>query len=37
MIAGGCHLNRPIGQLIGAAGLRLTEFDTGYLVEGPSC
>ena len=33
--AGGCHLDRPIGQLIGAAGLRLAALDTGYLVEGP--
>jgi ubiquinone/menaquinone biosynthesis C-methylase UbiE len=33
--AGGCHLNRPIERLIGAAGLRLAELDTGYLVEGP--
>ena len=34
-IAGGCHLDRPIGQLIGAAGLRLAALDAGYLVEGP--
>ncbi len=34
-VAGGCHLNRPIDRLIEAAGLRLTELETGYLVEGP--
>ena len=34
-IAGGCHLDRPIGQLIEAAGLRPGALDTGYLVEGP--
>jgi ubiquinone/menaquinone biosynthesis C-methylase UbiE len=34
-LAGGCHLNRPIGQLIADAGLRLDALDTGYLVEGP--
>jgi ubiquinone/menaquinone biosynthesis C-methylase UbiE len=34
-LAGGCHLNRPIVQLIGAAGLSLGEFDAGYLVKGP--
>ena len=34
-LAGGCHLNRPIDQLIGAAGLRLAALETGYLVEGP--
>jgi ubiquinone/menaquinone biosynthesis C-methylase UbiE len=34
-IAGGCHLDRPIGQLIGAAGLRLAALDAGYLVKGP--
>lgn len=28
---GGCHLNRPIDQLISAAGLDLTSLDTGYL------
>jgi len=34
-LAGGCHLDRPIERLIGAAGLRLVELDTGYLVKGP--
>lgn len=30
-LAGGCHLNRPIDQLITAAGLEMTSLDTGYL------
>jgi SAM-dependent methyltransferase len=34
-LAGGCHLNRPIDRLIAAAGLRLTDVDTGYLIKGP--
>ena len=34
-LAGGCHLDRPIERLIAAAGLRLVELDTGYLVRGP--
>jgi ubiquinone/menaquinone biosynthesis C-methylase UbiE len=34
-IAGGCHLDRPVGELIPAAGLRLAGLETGYLVEGP--
>jgi ubiquinone/menaquinone biosynthesis C-methylase UbiE len=34
-LAGGCHLNRPIDQLIEAAGFRLAELETGYLVKGP--
>ena len=34
-VAGGCHLNRPIDRLIEAAGLRLTDLETGYLVKGP--
>lgn len=34
-VAGGCHLNRPIDQLIEAAGLRLDALETGYLVKGP--
>ena len=34
-LAGGCHLNRPIDRLIEAAGLRLAELETGYLIEGP--
>ncbi len=34
-IAGGCHLNRPVDRLIEAAGLRLAELETGYLIAGP--
>ena len=34
-LAGGCHLNRPIGQLVAAAGLKLAALETGYLVAGP--
>lgn len=34
-LAGGCHLNRPIDALIGAAGLRIDRLETGYLVRGP--
>jgi len=34
-IAGGCHLDRPVGRLIPAAGLRLAGLETGYLVDGP--
>jgi ubiquinone/menaquinone biosynthesis C-methylase UbiE len=34
-LAGGCHLDRPIDRLIEAAGLRLAEIETGYLVRGP--
>lgn len=33
-IAGGCHLNRPIDQLIQGAGFRLEQIHTGYM-EGP--
>jgi ubiquinone/menaquinone biosynthesis C-methylase UbiE len=33
-IAGGCHLNRPIRELIENAGFEITEIDTGYM-EGP--
>lgn len=29
-IAGGCHLNRPIGSLIREAGFRTTDLQTGY-------
>jgi ubiquinone/menaquinone biosynthesis C-methylase UbiE len=35
-LAGGCHLNRPIDRLVGAAGLRLAALETGYLVAGPA-
>jgi len=31
---GGCHLNRPIDQLVAAAGLELTQMDT-YYMKGP--
>jgi SAM-dependent methyltransferase len=34
-LAGGCHLNRPIGPLIEQAGLRIADLETGYLVKGP--
>lgn len=34
-LAGGCHLNRPIAELIQGAGFRLAELETGYLVKGP--
>jgi ubiquinone/menaquinone biosynthesis C-methylase UbiE len=30
-IGGGCHLNRPIAQLIEGAGFRFERFDTGYM------
>ena len=30
-LVGGCHLDRPIRQLITEAGLRVTELETGYL------
>jgi len=30
-IGGGCHLNRPIAELIAAAGLRLEHLETGYM------
>jgi hypothetical protein len=32
--AGGCHLNRPIGELIAGSGLQITELDNYYL-DGP--
>ena len=31
---GGCHLNRPIDQLVAATGLELTQVDT-YYMKGP--
>lgn len=34
-LAGGCHLDRPIGTLVARAGLRLTSPETGYLLPGP--
>ncbi|MBO0774827.1 MAG: class I SAM-dependent methyltransferase [Actinobacteria bacterium] len=30
-LAGGCHLNRPIGQLLAAAGFELSRLDTFYM------
>ena len=33
-IAGGCHLNRPIADLIEAAGFRISRLDKGYM-QGP--
>ena len=33
-IGGGCHLNRPIAELIGRAGFEITGIETGY-VKGP--
>jgi ubiquinone/menaquinone biosynthesis C-methylase UbiE len=33
-IAGGCHLNRPVRELIEKAGFAITQIDTGYM-EGP--
>jgi SAM-dependent methyltransferase len=34
-VAGGCHLNRPIDDLIDAGGFEIAEIERGY-VEGPS-
>jgi ubiquinone/menaquinone biosynthesis C-methylase UbiE len=28
--AGGCHLNRPVAELVGKAGFRIAELRTGY-------
>jgi hypothetical protein len=33
-LAGGCHLNRPIDQLVANADLEITELDN-YYVKGP--
>jgi ubiquinone/menaquinone biosynthesis C-methylase UbiE len=30
-LAGGCHLNRPIDQLVRASGFRVEQLDTGYM------
>jgi ubiquinone/menaquinone biosynthesis C-methylase UbiE len=30
-IGGGCHLNRPIDQLVMASGFRVEQLDTGYM------
>ena len=35
ILAGGCHLNRPIAGLIGDSALRLSELETGYMIRGP--
>ena len=32
--AGGCHLNRPIAELIREAGFQVTQLETGYM-KGP--
>jgi ubiquinone/menaquinone biosynthesis C-methylase UbiE len=34
-LAGGCHLNRPIGHLVRESGLQLAELETGHLIKGP--
>ena len=34
-LAGNCHLNRPIDRLIQAAGLRVIQLETGYMIKGP--
>ncbi|HFA60030.1 MAG TPA: class I SAM-dependent methyltransferase [Rhodospirillales bacterium] len=34
-LAGGCHLDRPIGERVAAAGFRTAELETGYLLAGP--
>lgn len=34
-VAGGCHLDRPVDDLLRTAGLRLVGLETGYLVSGP--
>jgi hypothetical protein len=33
-LAGGCHLNRPISQLVADCGLELTRMDN-YYMKGP--
>jgi SAM-dependent methyltransferase len=30
-LAGGCHLNRPIGDLVSKAGFRIEQIETGYM------
>ena len=30
-LAGGCHLNRPITNLLDAAGFRVSRLETGYM------
>ena len=34
-LTGGCHLNRPIAELIAGAGFRFTDLRTGYAERGP--
>jgi hypothetical protein len=34
-LAGGCHLNRPIGRLVADSGLTLTRVEN-YYAKGPS-
>jgi ubiquinone/menaquinone biosynthesis C-methylase UbiE len=34
-VTGGCHLNRPIADLIAGSGFRLTDLRTGYAERGP--
>lgn len=34
-IGGGCHLNRPIRQLIEGAGFSISQIETGYMKGGP--
>ncbi len=34
-LAGGCHLDRPIAELLQRAGLRPARLDTGYMLAGP--
>jgi ubiquinone/menaquinone biosynthesis C-methylase UbiE len=34
-LAGGCHLTRPVDQLVSEAGLRTLDLETGHFVRGP--
>ena len=34
-VAGNCHLDRRVDQLLKAAGLKATRLDSGYLFDGP--
>lgn len=34
-IAGGCHLDRPVPELLAESGLQLQEVESGYLLPGP--
>jgi hypothetical protein len=31
----GCNLNRPVADMIAAAGFRFERLETGYLIKGP--